>query len=391
MEIVVFGMGYVGLSNAVLLAQKHHVVAIDILEEKVNQLNKRMSPIHDKEIETFLTQKSVNIRGALRWEGPVEKADLVIIATPTDYCESKHSFDTSTVEKVLSDVRSVNSEVLIVIKSTIPMGFMQRLNQAGYRNVIFMPEFLREGRALFDNLYPSRIVVGDKGLAGQKIAEIYLSCSKNQSTPVLLVEPSEAEAIKLFANSYLALRVAFFNELDSFALARGLDAETVIKGVGLDPRIGTHYCNPSFGYGGYCLPKDTKALCNEFEDIPCAIIPAIVESNRLRKQFIAEHIVTKGIKTIGIYRLTMKAGSDNFRSAAVIDIIELLRKLNLEVILFEPRLKNHDRYLNCEVINDFFEFSRRSEVILANRWSSKLSEIRHKVFSRDIYESRIEE
>lgn len=391
MEIVVFGMGYVGLSNAVLLAQKHHVVAIDILEEKVNQLNKRMSPIRDKEIETFLTQKSVNIRGALRWEGPVEKADLVIIATPTDYCESKQSFDTSTVEKVLSDVRSVNSEVLIVIKSTIPMGFMQRLNQAGYRNVIFMPEFLREGRALFDNLYPSRIVVGDKGLAGQKIAEIYLSCSKNQSTPVLLVEPSEAEAIKLFANSYLALRVAFFNELDSFALARGLDAETVIKGVGLDPRIGTHYCNPSFGYGGYCLPKDTKALSNEFEDIPCAIIPAIVESNRLRKKFIAEHIVTKGIKTIGIYRLTMKAGSDNFRSAAVIDIIELLRKLNLEVILFEPRLKNHDRYLNCEVINDFFEFSRRSEVILANRWSSKLSEIRHKVFSRDIYESRIEE
>lgn len=385
MNIVVFGLGYVGLSNAVLLAQKHHVDAVDVIDEKVNLVNEKKSPIQDPELESFLKNKQLNLRATKEWHEPVQKADLIIIATPTNYDEDRRYFDTSIVDNVVAQVRALNETVTIVIKSTVPVGYTNSLIDKGYKNIVFVPEFLREGKALHDNLFPSRIIVGDRSDRGMKIAELFASCSENSSTPILLTNSIEAEAIKLFANTYLAMRVAYFNELDTYALLKGLDTKSIIEGVGLDPRIGTHYCNPSFGYGGYCLPKDTKQLLANYEGIPSALIHAIVESNAVRKCAIAERVKSLQPKIVGIYRLVMKAGSDNFRSAAIFDVINELLQAEVEVVIYEPTLGKVAHYFGCNVVQNFDDFATRSDVILANRTSSELQKYSHKVFSRDIF------
>lgn len=385
MNIVVFGLGYVGLSNAVMLSRKHRVVAVDIDSYKVDCINLRLSPIEDKEIKKFFLEHKLDLRATLHWADACQKADIALIATPTNYDDSIQSLNVSTVQTVIKQVRSVNKEALIIIRSTVPVGFVESLRSKGEKNICFVPEFLREGHALEDNLFPSRIVVGVKGNPGQRVADLFLDCCERRDAPVLLTEPSEAEAIKLFANAYLATRVAFFNELDTFAFVKKLDAKTIIEGIGLDPRIGMHYCNPSFGYGGYCLPKDSNQLLKNFKDIPQSLIQAIIQSNQTRKKFIAKTATILAKKRVGIYRLIMKSGSDNFRESAVLDIIESLKGRGVSVVIYEPLLKEN-AFKGCPVINDLNVFAQQVELILANRKHPELLPYMNKVLTRDIWE-----
>ncbi|MGF3141077.1 nucleotide sugar dehydrogenase [Facklamia sp. P13064] len=385
MEITVAGTGYVGLSIAVLLAQHHEVTALDIIQEKVDLINKRIAPIEDKEIEDFFAHQELNLTATIDVEEAHKEAEMVIIATPTNYDDETHTFDTTAVEAVIEDVLRINPQATIVIKSTIPVGYTESVKEK-YKvdNIIFSPEFLREGKALYDNLYPSRIVVGDHNEAAKKFADLLVEGAHSEDVPVLFTNSTEAEAIKLFANTYLALRVSYFNELDTYAEVRGLDAGQIIQGVGLDPRIGTHYNNPSFGYGGYCLPKDTKQLLANYGDIPQNMMTAVVDSNKTRKQHIANSVLKRNPKTVGVFRLTMKSGSDNFRQSAIQDIIKLLVDEGIEIIIYEPTL-SQDSIMNCPVINDLAEFKQQSDIILANRTEDELKDALDKVFTRDIF------
>ncbi len=384
MKIAVVGTGYVGLSNAVLLAQKHDVDAVDVIPTKVDMINKRISPIADAEIEDYLKTKNLNLRATLDLGEAVRNAEFVFVATPTDYDSATNYFNTSSVDSVIRSVTEINKDCTIVIKSTIPVGYTQQKKEEGYHNLIFVPEFLREGKALYDNLYPSRIVVGDNGPKAEQLAAILRNCALKEEIPVLFTESTEAEAIKLFANTYLATRVSFFNELDSYALAKGLDSKAIIEGVTLDPRIGHFYCNPSFGYGGYCLPKDTKQLLANFKDVPENMIRAVVEANRTRKDYITSLILAKNPKKVGIYRLIMKTGSDNFRASAIQGIMRRLSENGVEVKLYEPALDD-DKFFTAEVVKDINQFKEESDVIVTNRWSSDLEDVKEKVFTRDLY------
>lgn len=384
MKIAVVGTGYVGLSNAVLLAQHHEVKAVDIVEDKVNKINQKISPIVDNEIQEYLSTKELNLVATTDLAKAVEGADYVFIATPTDYDTKTNFFNTSSVDSVIEAVTKLNPNTLIVIKSTIPVGYTRKKKEEGYENLIFVPEFLREGKALYDNLYPSRIVVGEKSERAEKLAQMLADSAIKEDIPVLLTDSTEAEAIKLFSNTYLATRVAFFNELDSYALAKGLDSASIINGVTLDPRIGHFYCNPSFGYGGYCLPKDTKQLLANFKDVPENMIRAVVEANRTRKGYITKLILARKPKAVGVYRLIMKSGSDNFRASAIQGIMRRLSENGVKIYLFEPTYKE-DKFFTAEVITDFEEFCKNSDVIVTNRWNDCLEAVKDKVFTRDLY------
>lgn len=384
MKIAVVGTGYVGLSNAVLLAQHHEVKAVDIIEDKVNKINQKISPIVDNEIQEYLSTKELNLVATTDLSKAVEGADYVFIATPTDYDTKTNFFNTSSVDSVIEAVTKLNPNTLIVIKSTIPVGYTQKKKEEGYENLIFVPEFLREGKALYDNLYPSRIVVGEKSDRAEKLAQMLADSAIKEDIPVLLTESTEAEAIKLFSNTYLATRVAFFNELDSYALAKGLDSASIINGVTLDPRIGHFYCNPSFGYGGYCLPKDTKQLLANFKDVPENMIRAVVEANRTRKDYITKLILARKPKAVGVYRLIMKSGSDNFRASAIQGVMRRLSENGVKIYLFEPTYKE-EKFFTAEVLTDFEEFCKNSDVIVTNRWSDCLEAVKDKVFTRDLY------